>query len=157
MEMRDLQAEVVGIAERQASLTDDELLEFLEYEWERAGLALADRGPGDYLKGVRDELLARAVREQETVGVVTAMIANDVLNWVGEHGLVADQYAFVIGLLVAWLTRAVLSRSSGAAGDQDKPGDHDSGPLPVQRRGGGSGTAADAGASGTRAGGRGNP
>ena len=78
--MRDLNAEVVGIAERQASLTDDELLELLEYEWERAGLALADRGPGDYLKGVRDELLARAVREQETVGVVTAMIANDVLE-----------------------------------------------------------------------------
>ena len=50
MEMRDLRAEVVGIAERQASLTDDELLEFLEYELERAGLALADRGPGTTLR-----------------------------------------------------------------------------------------------------------
>ena len=128
MEMRDFHAEVVGIAQRQASLTDDELLELLEYEWERAGLALADRGPGDYLKGVRDELLARAVREQETVGVITAMIANDVLNWAGEHGLAADQYAFVIGLLVAWLTRAALSRSSGSGDDQGERGKHDSGP-----------------------------
>jgi len=81
MGMDSLQAEVLAVAERQADVPDDELLELLEYEWERAGLALADRGPGDYLKEVRAELLARVVRERETVGVMTAMIANDVLVW----------------------------------------------------------------------------
>jgi hypothetical protein len=120
MGMDSLQAEVLAIAERQADVPDDELLELLEYEWERAGLALADRGPRDYLKEVRAELLARVVREQETVGVMTAMIANDVLDWAGQHGLAADQYAFVIGVLVAWLTRAALSGSSSSADDQGK-------------------------------------
>ena len=157
MEMRGIHAEVIGIAERQASLTDDELLELLEYEWERAGLALADRGPGDYLRGVRDELMATAVHEQETVGVMTAMIANDVLNWAGGHGVAADQYSFVIGLLVAWLTRAALSRSSESADDPGKRGPHDSGSLLIRRRGGGPGTATGARASGTRARRRGNP
>src|SRR5215469_770604 len=35
MGMDSLQAEVLAVAERQADVPDDELLELLEYEWER--------------------------------------------------------------------------------------------------------------------------
>lgn len=116
-----LRSEVLAVAGRQAHRTDDELLQLLEYEWQRAGLAVADRGAADYLRSVRDEILRIAIRERETVSVINAMIANDILNWAAAHHLASHQYAFVIGLLVAWVTRAALQRSNelngGGKGD----------------------------------------
>lgn len=119
MVTESLRSEVIAIAERQAGLTDDDLQELLLYEWERAGLALADRGPGDYLRTVRDELLSQAISQRDTVGVMTAMIANDALNWAAQHGYASNEYAFVIGVLVAWVTRAALHERSTSGNIHD--------------------------------------
>lgn len=115
-----LRSEVVAVANRQADLTDDELLELLQYEWERAGLALADRGPGDYFRTVQEEILDLIIRERETVGVINAMVADDALNWAAQHGLASERYSFVIGLLTASVTRAALRRSSESAYEDDE-------------------------------------
>ena len=104
--------EALAVANRQADRTDDELLELLEYEWERAGLTFADRGVGDYLRTVREELLGVVLRERGTVEVINAMLADNTLNWAAQHHLASDQYAFVVGLLVAWVTRSALRRPS---------------------------------------------
>jgi hypothetical protein len=113
-------SEALAEAERQANRSDDALLALLEYEWERAGLAVADRGPlGDYLRSVADGIARQVVREHGTVEVITAMAADDTLRWAAEHGFASDQYAMVVGLLVAWVTRAALRRSDSR--DEETP------------------------------------
>jgi hypothetical protein len=108
--------EVLATAEGQANRSDDALLALLEYEWERAGLAIADRGPlRDYLRSVADGIARQVVHERRTVEVITAMTADDTLRWAAEHGLASDRYAMVVGLLAAWVTRAALRKS----GDDD--------------------------------------
>lgn len=117
-----LHAEIMVVAEQQADRPDDELMDLLQYEWDRAGISLADRGPREYLQGVWSDLLAQAVSQQDTVGVMTAMVANDALNWAAAHGYASNEYAFVIGVLVAWVTRAALRQQADSddAADLDK-------------------------------------
>jgi hypothetical protein len=92
-----LRSEVLAVAGRQAGRSDDELLALLEYEWERAGLALADRGPvREYLRSVSDAIVRQAVRERGTVEVITALIADDTVTWAAQHGLASGRYAFVV-------------------------------------------------------------
>jgi hypothetical protein len=113
-----LQAKVAAIAVQHAGLSGEELLTLLEYEWDRAGLAVADRGPaGDYVRTVAARVFQQAKRQRDTVEVIAAMAADSALQWAAEHGLASDRYALVFGLLAAWVTRAVL----------DGPDDHDPG------------------------------
>jgi hypothetical protein len=113
-----LQAKVAAIAVQHADLSGEELLTLLEYEWERAGLAVADRGPaGDYVRTVAVRVLRQAKRQRDTVEVIAAMAADSALRWAAAHGLASDRYALVFGLLAAWVTRAVLDGP-----DDDDPG-----------------------------------
>lgn len=111
-----LKAKVAAIAVRHANLSGEKLLTLLEYEWERAGLTVADRGPGrDYVRGVAMRVFRQAKRQRDTVEVVAAMAADSALQWADAHHLASDRYALVFGLLAAWVTRAIL----------DGPDDHD--------------------------------
>lgn len=113
-----LHAKVVTIAVQHAELSSGELLGLLEYEWERAGLAVADRGPArDHVRAVAVRVFQQAKRERDTVEVIAAMAADSALQWASQHGLASDRYALVVGLLAAWVTRAVL----------DDPDDRDPG------------------------------
>lgn len=56
-----LQAKVAAIAVQHADLAGEELLTLLEYEWERVGLAVADRGPArDYVRDVAMRVFRQA-------------------------------------------------------------------------------------------------
>jgi hypothetical protein len=111
-----LQAKVAAIAVQHADLGSEQLLTLLEYEWERAGLAVADRGPArDYIRTIAIKVLQQARRQRDTLEVSAAIAADSALQWAAAHGLASDRYALIVGLLAAWVTRAVL----------DDPDDHD--------------------------------
>jgi len=113
-----LRSEVLAIANRQGGRSDEELFALLEYEWQRAGLALADRGRfSDYLRQVAADIARQAVHERENIEVMTALIADDTLNWAAQHGLAVDRYAFLVGLIVAFTARAALRDGSGGNKD----------------------------------------
>jgi hypothetical protein len=118
MRAGDLHAKVVMIARQHADLSSGQLLTLLEYEWKRAGLAVADRGPGrDYVRAVAMKVLQQARRQRDTVEVSAAIAADSALQWASAHGLASDRYALIVGLLAAWVARAAL----------DGPDDHDPG------------------------------
>ena len=61
-----LKAKVTAIAVQHVSLSGEKLLTLLEYEWERAGLAGADRGPGrDYVRDVAMRVFRTALYFQD--------------------------------------------------------------------------------------------
>lgn len=113
-----LKAKVTAIAVQHASMSSNELLTLLEYEWERAGLAAANRGPGrDYVRSIAVRVFQQAKRQRDTVEVVAGMAADSALQLPALQHLVSDRYALIFGLLAAWVTRAVL----------DNPDDNDPG------------------------------
>jgi hypothetical protein len=121
----DLQVKVTTIAMQHVDLSGEELLTLLEYEWERAGLAVADRGPArDYVRAVAVRVFQQAKRQRDTVEVIAAMAADSALQWAAAHGLASDEYALVFGLLAAWVARAILDNpDSHDHGGQAGPGD----------------------------------
>jgi hypothetical protein len=113
-----LKAKATTIAVEHVSLSGEELLALLEYEWERAGLAGADRGPGrDYVRDVATRVFRQAKRQRDTVEVVAGMAVDSAFQMPELHHLVSDRYAMFFGLLAAWVTRAIF----------DDPDDHDPG------------------------------
>jgi hypothetical protein len=117
-----LRAKVTRIALEHASLSGEELLGLLEYEWDRAGLAIADRGPAsDFLRGVVVGVWRQAKQQRDTVEVTAAMAADSALHWAAQYGWASDRYALVAGLIAAWVTRAVLDNPDGP-GDAEGPG-----------------------------------
>jgi hypothetical protein len=107
-----LRTEVLTIAQRQQKRSDDEVFALLEYEWQRAGLASVDRGAGsDYLRRVARDIGRQAIQERGNIEVMSGIVADKALNWAAQHGLALDQYALIIGLLVAWVIRAMLKDS----------------------------------------------
>jgi hypothetical protein len=113
-----MRAEVLTIAERQDKRTDDELFALLEYEWQRAGLATVERGAtGDYLRNVARDISRQAIQQRGNIEVMTGIAVDKALNWATQNGLALDQYALIIGLLVAWVLRAVLKDYSNDGKD----------------------------------------
>lgn len=123
-----LRAKVAAIAVQHADLNAEQILTLLEYEWDRSGLAIADRGPAsDYVRVVATRVLQQARRQRDTVEVIAAMAADSALQWAATHGFGSDRYALVVGLLAAWVTRAVLDApddrdpdSSGSQGPRQR-------------------------------------
>lgn len=117
-------SEVLAVTERQTDRSDDELLALLEYEWERAGLAVGVRGPvGDYLRSVASSIARQMASQRVAVEVIAAMAADDTLRWAAERDLASERYAIAVGLLAVFVTRAALRRS----GDKDDDSDKDDG------------------------------
>jgi hypothetical protein len=112
--------QITAIAQEYLDTPEDELELLLHNAWTDAGLyAVPTRGSSrEFWRGLRADLLARAVRERESVSVLTAMVAADVVQWASELGIPVDHYSFPIGLLVAWVTVDALKRR----GD---PGNHE--------------------------------
>lgn len=118
----DLRAKVIEIAIEYSSFNGDELLSTLEYEWDRAGLGVADRGPGgDRVRQVVKQVWQQARRQRDSVEVIAAMSSDSALHWAAQYHLASDQYALVVGLIAAWVTRAILDDPDDAG-----PEDHDS-------------------------------
>jgi hypothetical protein len=118
MATESLRAEVLTIAQRQEQRSDDQLFALLEYEWQRAGLATPDRGPvSDYLRKVAKDIGRQAIQERGNIEVMTGIVADRVLTWATQHGLALDQYALIIGLLIAWTIRAALKDRSNDGQD----------------------------------------
>jgi hypothetical protein len=112
--------QIAAVAQEYLDTPEDELELLLHNAWTQAGLcAVPTRGSGhEFWRGLRADLLDRAVRERESVSVLTAMVAADVVQWASEQGIPVDHYSFPIGLLVAWVTAGALKRHSD-------PGDHE--------------------------------
>jgi hypothetical protein len=116
-----LRAKVIKIALEYSSFDGEELLSTLEYEWDRAGLAVADRGPvGDHVRRVVTQVWQQARRQRDSVEVITAMSADSALHWAAQYHYASDQYALVVGLIAAWVARAILDDP-----DDRGPEDHD--------------------------------
>lgn len=110
-----LREKVIQIALERSGMGGDELLILLEREWNRAGLAVADRGPGgDYARTIVMRVWRQARRQRDTAEVIVAMSADSALHWAAEYHLASDRYALVIGLIAAWVARAILD-------DPDEP------------------------------------
>jgi hypothetical protein len=117
-----LRAKVTKIALEHAGLSGEELLGLLEYEWDRAGLAVADRGSAsNFLRGVVVKVWRQAQRQRDTVEVTAAMAADSTLHWAAQYGWASDRYALVAGLIAAWVTRAILD-NPGGPDDGEDPG-----------------------------------
>lgn len=118
-----LRAKVIEIAMEHSGFSGDELLSLLEYEWERAGLAVADRGPaGDYVRAIVTRVWQQARRQRDSLEVITAMSADSALHWAAEYHLASDRYALVVGLIAAWVARAILDDpDGGSTGGQGDP------------------------------------
>jgi hypothetical protein len=87
-----LRAKVTRIALERASLSGEELLGLLEYEWDRAGLAVADRGSAsDFLRGVVVGVWRQAQQQRDTVEVTAAMAADSALHWAAQYGWASDR------------------------------------------------------------------
>lgn len=124
-----LRAKVAAIAVQHADLNAEQILTLLEYEWDRAGLAIAARGPArEYVRAVATRVLQQARRQRDTVEVIAAMAADSALQWAAAHGYGSDRYALVVGLLAAWVTRAVLDDP-----DDRDPDSHPGSQGPGQR------------------------
>jgi hypothetical protein len=119
-------AEVVAVARQHLGMQEDELELLLQRAWSQAGLIpVPTRGAGrQFWRSVREDLLTRAVHEKESVSVMTAMVAGDAMQWVGEKfpEMPIDHYSYPVGLLVAWVTAAALKRRGDGDGDGDGPG-----------------------------------
>jgi hypothetical protein len=117
-------ANLVTVADEHLSLSAAELEVLLDHAWTQTGLIdqVPVRGSrSDFWQSVRDDLMERAaaVREdvrkkaaanRDTVSVITGMMAADVLEWANTQGIPAEQYEYPLGLLVAWVTLAILKR-----------------------------------------------
>jgi hypothetical protein len=105
---------IAAVAQEYMGTSEDELELLLQRAWSQAGLyGVPTRGSGrEFWRSLREELLGRAVREKESVSVMTAMVAADVVQWAGEQGISVDHYSYPIGLLVAWVTIAALKRGN---------------------------------------------
>jgi len=118
MATESLRTEVLTIAQRQKKRSDDQLFALLEYEWQRAGLATPDRSPAsDYLRKVAKDIGHQAIQERGNIEVMTGIVADRVLTWATQHGWALDQYALIIGLLIAWTIRATLKDRSNDGQD----------------------------------------
>jgi hypothetical protein len=106
--------QITAVAQEYLDTPEEELELLLHNAWTQAGIyAVPTRGSGrEFWRGLRAELLDRAVRERESVSVLTAMVAADVVQWASEQGIPVDHYSFPIGLLVAWVTAGALKRHS---------------------------------------------
>jgi hypothetical protein len=115
-------SEVVAVARQHLGMPEDELELLLQRAWSQAGLySVPTRGSSrQFWRSVREDILTRAVHEKESVSVMTAMVAGDAMQWVGEKfpGMPIDHYSYPVGLLVAWVTAAALKRRD----DSDGPG-----------------------------------
>jgi hypothetical protein len=113
-------AEVVAVAQQYLGMPEEELELLLQHAWSQVGLySVPTRGSGrQFWRSVRDDLLTRAVHEKESVSVMTAMVAADVMQWVGQQfpGMPVDHYSYPVGLLVAWVTAAGLKRGDDSDG-----------------------------------------
>jgi hypothetical protein len=119
-----LRAKVIEIALEHSGLSGEELLSLLEYEWDRAGLAVADRGPaGDYVRTVVTRVWQQARHHRGTVDVIVGMSVDNALQMAAAHHPPFDQYALVVGLVAASVTRAILDdpddRSPGGNENRD--------------------------------------
>jgi hypothetical protein len=105
-------AQITTVAQEYLDTPEDELELLLHSAWNQAGLyAVPTRGSGrEFWRDLRADLLERAVRERESVSVLTAMVAADIVQWASEKGIPVDHYSFPIGLLVAWVTAGALKR-----------------------------------------------
>jgi len=114
-------ARIAAVAQEYVGTPEDELEILLRQAWGQVGVFdVPTRGPGrDFWRNLREDLLARAIRERESVSVMTAMVAADVVQWAGEQGIPLDHYSYPIGLLVAWVTIGALKRRNGPD-DPDK-------------------------------------
>jgi hypothetical protein len=108
-------ADIAAVAQEYLGISEDELGLLLQDAWTQAGLYdVPTRGGGrhEFWRDLREDLLARAIREKESVSVLTAMVAGDVVQWAGEQGIPVDHYSYPIGLLVAWVTIGALKRKN---------------------------------------------
>ena len=114
-------AQITAVAQEYVGTPEDELEALLQQAWGQAGLyGIPTRGAGrEFWRTLREDLLVRAIREKESVSVMTAMVAADVVQWAGEQGIPLDHYSYPIGLLVAWVTIGALKRANGPD-DPDK-------------------------------------
>ncbi len=124
MSMNPTVAKLVAVADEHLSLSAAELEVLLDHAWTETGLIdqVPVRGSrSEFWHSVRDDLVKRAtaVRDdvmktaaanRDTVSVVTAMMATDVLDWAKTQGIPTDKYEYPLGLLVAWVTLAMLRR-----------------------------------------------
>jgi hypothetical protein len=111
-------AAIVSVADKHLDLPDDKLVILLDTAWTRAGLGgVPTRGTRrEYWRAVRNEIVQTAAAQSESVSVMTGMVATDVLRWAAERGIPTEEYTYPVGLLVAWVTIAMLKKSS-----KDKP------------------------------------
>lgn len=119
-------AEVVAVARQHLGMPEGELEFLLQRAWSQAGLySVPTRGSSrQFWRSVREDLLTRAVHEKESVSVMTAMVAADVMQWVGQQfpGVTVDHYSYPVGLLVAWVTAAALKQGDDSDGpDSSRP------------------------------------
>lgn len=124
-----LRAKVIEIALQHSDWDDEDLLDLLEYEWDRAGLAVADRGEAsDYLRSVITDLWQQARRHRGPVDVIVGMSADHALQWASLYHPGIEENAFIIGLIAAGVTHALLrdpgdrSPRDDASGDGTSPG-----------------------------------
>ena len=112
---------ITAVAQEYVGTPEAELEILLRQAWGQAGLFdVPTRGSGrEFWRSLREDLLSRASREKESVSVMTAMVAADVVQWAGEQGIPLDHYSYPIGLLVAWVTIGALKRRNGPD-DPDK-------------------------------------
>ena len=122
MTSEQVTAHIAAVAKEYMGTPEDELEVLLQQAWGQAGLySVPTRGSGrEFWRSLREDLLARAIREKESVSVMTAMVAADVVQWAGEQGIPLDHYSYPIGLLVAWVTLGALKRVNGSD-DSHKP------------------------------------
>jgi hypothetical protein len=101
---------IITVAREYMSTPEDELELLLRHAWAETGLyGVPTRGSGrEFWKSLREDLIGRAAKEQESVSVLTGMVAADVVRWVSEQGIPVDHYSYPIGLLVAWVTIGAL-------------------------------------------------
>jgi hypothetical protein len=112
-------ARIIAIAEEHMGTPEAELEPILQQAWSQTGLlGFPTRGSGrEFWRNLREDLLGRAAREKESVSVLTAMIAADVVQWASGEQISVDHYSYPIGLLVAWVTVGALKRNK----DPDDP------------------------------------
>jgi hypothetical protein len=90
--------QITAVAQEYLDTPEDELPLLLHNAWTQAGFyAVPSRGSGgEFWRGLRADLLKRAVGERESVSVLTALVAADVVQWAGEQGIPVDHYSFPI-------------------------------------------------------------
>lgn len=110
---QQLDQEIERLAQDYIDKSPNELQRLFLQEWNKiqtTGKTPVRGEAKDFWIGVKDKLVAKAVKNPAIVSATVSTVAGQVLTWAQGAGIDLTLYKIAISILVAWVTQSVLEQ-----------------------------------------------